>query len=282
MTTTAHSLNLANGQQLIRVAGAPNECQQVSFACTTYPSAGTLTLEWSPPGSNVWLPVYHGALLPLVGPLTLNTQAGVAQYRVTLAGLVGGSGLSAWVSSGTGGGGIPDGAFTGLRAMTVQSYIEANVKNGVQFEASAYIPALAGGANNDTVFITGAKPVIVKSRQIGFDGSGILARVFRAPTYTGGTPVPIYNLNTVTPVTATVTGLGGSVVTAAGTEIAAPAAMIGSDIPGSATQGTYGVAGSERLLAANTTYLLRLTSLDNVAQQVSVYLTWYEGQPDLP
>ncbi|MNK82080.1 hypothetical protein D3C87_1018430 [compost metagenome] len=167
--------------------------------------------------------------------------------------------------------------------MTTQNYTEANVKNGVQYEASALVTALAALASIDTVFITGAKPVIIKARQLAFDGHGLTARVYRGPTYTGGAAIPIYNLNEVNPVATTVQALSGATVTGTGVEFGAPTFAIGSDLQGQSLQGAYSVAGQERLLAPNTTYLLRVTSTDPTdPQRVSTYLTWYEGRPDLP
>jgi hypothetical protein len=277
-----YPLNLANGQQTFLIAGAPGTNQQVVLTCDTYPGSGTATLESRLMGSNVWSPVPGGVNLPLQGPQVIFNYGAVAQYRLTLAGISGGSGLSAWWSD-LQGLSFPQGAFSGTRALTAQSYTEANVKNGVQFEASALVAALAAGATVDTIFITGLKPVIVKARQLAFDGKGLTARVYRGPTYTGGTPVPIYNLNEINPVASTVQALSGAAVSAAGVEFGAPTFAIGSDLQGQSVQGAYSVAGQERLLAPSTTYLLRLTSTDPTdAQRVSTYLTWYEGRPDLP
>lgn len=178
---------------------------------------------------------------------------------------------------------IPDGAFTGMRAMTSQSYTEANVKNGVQYEVSSYNAALAASANVRTIFVTGAKTVAIKARLIAFDGAGIEARVYKLPTYSGGTVAPYYNLSDVNPVAGGVTILAGATVTNPGTEFGARSYLIGSIEPGSQSSGTFAVAGNERNLAANTAYMLELVSMDTAkAQRVSAYLSWYEGGFDLP
>lgn len=71
----------------------------------------------------------------------------------------------------------PSGIYTGLRAVTTQSYTEANSKNGTQHEGSTLFN-LAGLATNDTFFVTGALPVSLKGRVIGFTGDGVTAEIF--------------------------------------------------------------------------------------------------------
>lgn len=174
-------------------------------------------------------------------------------------------------------------AFVGLRAPTTQSYTEANVKNGLQFEASFDSPAVAATTGQvNAIFITGAKPVIIKSRIIDFTGKKIMASVYRTPTYTGGTSVPVYNLNDINPVATTVSVLSGVTISAAGTQFGAPNTVYGSDLQGNSVQGTFAVTGQERILRPNTTYLLRIENLGDTTSNISGYLTWYEGDPDLP
>lgn len=178
--------------------------------------------------------------------------------------------------------GLPDGLFSGTRAETIQNYTEANVKNGLQFESSSPVTSLAAAGNADTIFITGSKPVIIKSRTVKFNGILLVTRVFRAPTYTGGTPVTFYNLNDIGPVASTVTILSGATVTSAGTEFGSPTYDIGSSGIGNVQISTYSTTGVERVLRPNTVYLQRITNNDVAAQLVSGSLTWYEGTPDLP
>lgn len=174
-------------------------------------------------------------------------------------------------------------AFVGLRAPTIQFYTEANVKNGLQFEASFDNPGVEATTGQvNAIFITGAKPVIVKARIIDFTGKKIRASVYRTPTYTGGTPIPIYNLNDIGPVTTTVSVLSGATITAPGTQFGAPNTVYGSDLQGNSVQGTFAVTGQERILRPNTTYLLRIENLGDTPSNIAGYLTWYEGEPDLP
>jgi hypothetical protein len=176
----------------------------------------------------------------------------------------------------------PIGVFVGTRAMTVQNYTEVNVKTGRQYEVSSLSLSVPAAANRDIILITGNSPIVIKAREITFNGSRLEARAYVGPTYTGGVAVPYFNLNTRNPVAGTVQILGGVTVTNVGTEGAAPTYALGGAGIGSSVVSTHRVAGAERVLAANTVNLLRTTNTDSVAQDIVTYATWYEGGTDLP
>lgn len=176
----------------------------------------------------------------------------------------------------------PDGIYEGLRAITVQSYSEANVKNGSEFESSMFFDGVSGGAATDVLFVTGSKPVSIKARQFSFNGSGVNALVYKNSVYTGGTPVDVFNLTDISPNAKTVTVLTGATVTDVGDAQGATTYYIGTTSPGASATGAFSIAGVERILAPNTVYLLRLVSTDAQAQDMSLYWNWYEGELDLP
>jgi hypothetical protein len=177
---------------------------------------------------------------------------------------------------------VPNGLFSGLRAITSQNYTEANVKNGLQYEAASVVTSLAPGANLDVIFITGNKPVIVKGRNVKFNGLQLSIRVYRAPAYTGGTPISAFNFNDISPIATTVTILGGTTVSDPGVEFGAPTYELGSSGGKDAPAATSSVLGLERILRPNTVYLQRTTNTDATTQLVASSFTWYEGPPDLP
>jgi hypothetical protein len=172
--------------------------------------------------------------------------------------------------------------MNGLRGLVTQDYNSVNVKKGVQYELSGNTAVLADGASIDTIFTTGPLPVIIKSRLVKFNGTSIATRVYRAPTYTGGTITPYFNLNDIGPVTGGATIRTTPTVSAVGTEFGAPTFDIGSAGVGNTSLSTYTVTGIERVLRPNTTYLQRITNDSGAAQRVSSYLTWFEGTPDFP
>lgn len=175
-----------------------------------------------------------------------------------------------------------DKAFRGLRALVTQSYTEANVKNGLQFEASGYNAAVAAGANFDVEFQTGAKLVIIKDRQVAFTGAGITINVYEAPTTSAGTAGTVYNLNRRNPVTATASYKVAPTVTATGIQVGATVYGLGGSGVGPSVVSAFVTTGVERVLKPSTKYLLRITNNDAAAQRIAAYITWYEGTPDLP
>jgi len=181
---------------------------------------------------------------------------------------------------------FPDGAFSGTRALTVQFYTEANVKLGVQFEASTYNPALAGGATSGYVVLVGPKPVALKGRTISVSGLGLKLEMFKNPTYTGGTGIQIFNLNQKNPVETTVEILAAPTVTVEGVKTASDKYIFGSDLQGGVSVSSSTLfteaPGLETILAPNSVYYFKSTSLDTDPQRVFSYNTWYEGELDLP
>jgi hypothetical protein len=247
------------------------------------PSTGTLNL-FVDEGNQELIPLAGGThRLLSMGGFRLAQGGKMDKLVLQFASVTGGAGAyviinsyNAWPQPQ-----FPDGAFEGTRALTTQPYIEANIKRGLQFEVSSLNPTLLAAANQDTIFITGSKPVIVKARQVSFNGAHLTARVYRGSAYTGGTPIGYFNLNDQDPAAGTVSILGGATVSDPGTEFGAPTFMVGTDGVGNSIVGTFATTGSERILRANTTYLLRLTNTDSVTQRVAAYLTWYEGETDL-
>jgi hypothetical protein len=176
---------------------------------------------------------------------------------------------------------LPDGVLTGERALTTQSYTEANSKLGVQHESSTLLRAVEGGASNDTIFLTGALPVIIKGRVIGYTGDGVTAEIFEAPTYARGTSVAYQNASAINPVPGLSKIIVGAKVSDDGVLKFAPDHLIGNT--SNQGKGTHSsIDRRESLLKRNTAYLLRLTSLDSQDQDIASLLTWYEGELDLP
>lgn len=176
-----------------------------------------------------------------------------------------------------------DGVFTGTRAATVQSYIEANVKNGLSYEAVLPRTAFAGGADLDILIQTGSKPVIVKSVSMGFPGRGVTSNTYEAPTVSvNGSPILVYNSNRINPVDGQVTLFSVPTVTGIGTKAFASTVVIGSAGIGQRTVGSYALAGNERILKPNTKYLRRVHNDDTDSGFLTIQFNWYEGTPDLP
>lgn len=162
-------------------------------------------------------------------------------------------------------------------SLNVQNYIEFNTKAGTEFEASSFLAALAPGANADVVFTTGAKPVIIKYREIQHNGTRVTLSLFKAPTFTGGTLQPIYNMTDINPAATTVQIHAGVTVTATGAVVGTPRDFLGSDGLGSSRPAQGAALGLDRVLAPNTSYLSRITNQGAAAIMLSSYTSWYEG-----
>lgn len=179
----------------------------------------------------------------------------------------------------------------GTAAFTVQSYDESNKKAGVQYEATRLI-SMTQGQYIYSVFKTGDKPVDLKRREFAYTGNGVVAFMFKSPTYTGGTLDPIRNMSDINPVPTGIelitgitipspvilpdhTGLNAPVEW--GSMFAAPVYVIGPQT--NQTSGSNNQAyASNRILAPNTEYLLVIYSRNE--QEVTPRLEWYEGGLD--
>lgn len=168
--------------------------------------------------------------------------------------------------------------YNGLKAFTVQPFIEANVKNGTQWELSFENNNVASGASVDIIKTTGSKHVLVKNRILHFTGSELDVAVYKNTIFTGGTTVPIYNLNTQIGGTPLTTVKTAATVTSVGTEVAARVHAYGTDTNVNQAVGSFNVSGIERVLAPNTTYMLRMTNQAATAVKISGYITFYEGE----
>ena len=181
----------------------------------------------------------------------------------------------------------PPDLYRGFRAITTQPYTEANVKNGVQYSLRAAWPLLdtiATGASRLIWFKTGAKPVLVKLRDLQYLAEELSIQLYTGPTeVTGGTVLGISNYNGVAPVATTVQAKKNVTVTARGTEFGGsdPEYLFGAAgnpqrAPASIPQ------GRERVLPANTEFIVAITNTGTSAARVQYYLDWYEGATDLP
>ena len=165
---------------------------------------------------------------------------------------------------------FPSGLFSGTRAITSQSYTEANVKNGLQFELSMYNATLAASGNLDILITTGSLPLIIKAKEVSFSGAGVTSSLYEGGVYSAGSAISIYNFNRINPSTSTITAVSSPTITTLGTQVSSPGVSIGSTGQGSITFGSYGTTGTERILLPNTKYLARTTNNDSSVAKVFV------------
>ncbi len=170
----------------------------------------------------------------------------------------------------------------GVQAFTVQNYIEVNSKIGVQYEASGFTASVTAGTSMYMQFITSDKPVAMKLVDVESSSDSVSYQWFKEPVTSGGTPVTVYNLNEINPVTGNVSVVQNPTVNSDGIPISPEIHIIGQVTQGNKGGGAGGVAGLERILAPNSTYLYKITNTNGTAQDISSYFSWYEGDLDFP
>lgn len=176
---------------------------------------------------------------------------------------------------------IPDGAYSGLRALLSQGYNEANVKVGLQFYSRMAWPTadpIAAGTPRKILFTTGAKPVLFKGRVFDYVSEEMTLELFENPTgVSGGDPMTIRNFNRRNPVATTVTVTKNVTATGNGTPIDDIEYFYGS--AGAPQRAAASIpSGRERVLKENTQHLIVISG----AGRAQYMGDWYEGNPDLP
>lgn len=287
MSSTSNPIQLVNGQQVVRVRGAEPGKNQIVLSYGVNPSAGTASIEFRLVGDDAWQKVPYATNFPATSDRVFNTYGSVAEYRITFAGLVGGSDAVLWVGA-IEPEGFPPGAFEGTRALVVQPYTESNVKRGLQFYSRAVWPlsdVIPTGTARKLYFKTGAKPVIVKLRDFQYVAEEIRIQLFANPTgVTGGTPLVIHNFNTVSPVATSIVDARKNVTTATD----------GTEFDGGDPEYAFGWAnspnrnqaaiptGRERIISPNSEFCVVITNTGSGDARAQYFLDWYEGDPDLP
>lgn len=178
----------------------------------------------------------------------------------------------------------PPGAYSGTRALTTQSYTEANVKNGVQFYLQHNLPQLVATTGiYKLLFTTGAKPVLVKGREMYGIGETFSLQLYKQPTAPapGGTLLTVQNYNDIGAAATTVTVRGGVTTTADGTPWGDPQRLFGQSAAGQRA-GSGLAPGGDRVLKPNSTYLVVFRNTGSGTADIDYFLTWYEGGTDLP
>lgn len=175
--------------------------------------------------------------------------------------------------------------FQGLRARTVQSYNEANIKNGLQYYLGVNWPTadpiLNGEVNaRNVIFVTGDTTVIIKARIVSYIGEEFKIELFALPTYSGGTPISIGNYNARNPIPTTVTAIKDAIVTDDGIGFEGEADYYFGGTAGN--RDSLAIPdGRERVLSKNTAYHVKITSVEGTGR-FAYYIDWYEGGTDLP
>lgn len=220
--------------------------------------SGTVSVKVSPfESGNYWIDVnnnnYYGVALRLK-VIKSQIPAGIASLKVMV-----------WRAATS----VPS------SRVVAQSYAELANKQGKLFTASRRVTDVAGVSNLDSIFITGTKQVIFNQRIIGYTGKGVVASIYRGAVATGGTAAEINNPNDIMPQAATAQLLTGSTITSIG-QLTVAATYSEGNASNQGQGNSQARLGEQIIMAPNTTYLLRITSLDTAAQNINAYVSWFE------
>lgn len=167
---------------------------------------------------------------------------------------------------------------SGSQPLTVQGFNESNSKRGVQYETSLLFTNITQAAPVYIGFETGDLPVIIKQRDIYGNFVGGEFDVYKDSTYSGGTIIPIFNNNDLTPNPALSEVTQDPTVTDEGDQFGATTYLIGSEGSGNRNISTFGDAAGEKILAPNTKYVGKITNTETAAiDDVAIRLYFYEG-----
>lgn len=190
----------------------------------------------------------------------------------------------------------------GYRAITMQTYTEANIKNGVQYYArrawansnesgSSFSSGNVTASASNTRYLyfeTGSKPVIVKDRITKHIGEEFTLTIYSTPTIgTFGNEIPITISNyrsdggAVPTTIAKVAEIPFNDVSSAGTAIDTPEHFFGSTSTGQSQSSTL-AADRERIIPANSSFLVGVHMTSGASGRFEYFLDWYEGGTDLP
>ena len=169
----------------------------------------------------------------------------------------------------------------GLKALCIQPYDEINKKLGNQWEASRLLTV------NSTdpiysVIVTGSLPVDLKSRVLGYDGIGVIGRIYKNPTYTGGASDKLYNMRPdLVDTSPQLQLLSSPTVTDVGQQCGADIYGVGpsSNQSRGATPQHFG--SNRILIEPNTAYLLEIVPRDSASQTIMARIELYEGELDV-
>ena len=167
--------------------------------------------------------------------------------------------------------------LTGELAVTIQSQITAAAKLSKHFGASARIETINPG---DSVYFALVTPK-ARVNAITIDGKYVDGTfdIFRGGTFTGGTPIDIYNSNDENPIASQSVFIGGITPVTLGVKSSPTAYLIGELGQGNKVNLAHADALGNKILAPDTVYIGRITNTHatEVMGPISLMFSFIEG-----
>ena len=147
--------------------------------------------------------------------------------------------------------------------------VERRIEDGTIFEGGSILDIANAGGVGKWMFRTGAKAMILKSREITSNGDELTYEGFGFPTLTNdGTPITVTRRNALNRTEPTVTDNGTP---------APPVYMPGASGSGNSTVGQFNQDGLVRILPAHTDFLMQVTNNGSANPATTqLYLLWAE------
>lgn len=172
----------------------------------------------------------------------------------------------------------------GTSAVTVQPYIELNVKRGRQFFINEVVQSVsASGGTKEYLIRTGPDPVLLKQRVIKTNSDDVDYEVFVGGTLSvtaDGTPVTIRNANGVSPLPTQLEIYEDPTFTGTG-NLSDLDWIPGAELQGNRSEGSFSTEGFEKVIPGNTDFIVRFTNNGGNPTKMLYFLTWYEGVIDV-
>lgn len=255
------------------------------------PSAGTLLFESSDAkgGGTGWTKMRNGRIEATdvdTYPRPF-TDKPAYHLRVTPEDVVGAdyARLTVWQDEAMAADPVEPGVYEGTRALVTQDFASANIKLGKQFFVRTAYPLadpIPGLATRKIHLVVGDSPVLVFLRIFDYVGEELELNLFAAPQgVTGGTAVTVSNWNTVDPQPSVVTVTKDVSTTDDGIPVIEPEYFFGGDTV-SARSNSSIPEHRQRVIPANSEFLLTITNNNGQDARCQYFLDWYEGELDLP
>ena len=269
-----------NGHYVVDVGSQLGQID-LKIVTSKAPTAGSVIISAVTYTGNSYVMTREGIDLATLadGPISLGEYGHFKAFVVQVVGIAGEdlTPLELWVCESLSSG--PTEVFTGQRAMTVQSFTEANVKRGLQFYARA-----SGIVAANTSWMLGVRvgpqPVVVKARECYSNAETLMVQVYKECEFIDGAPMRVENYNDLTPVGSTTEILTGIVPTDEGVTWGGQERLWGDGKVGQHL--APWAPGVERVLAPGRIYIVEIRNLGATVCEVDYGLTWFEGWPDLP
>lgn len=185
----------------------------------------------------------------------------------------------------------PLGLYSGDRAETVQFYIEANIKKGLQFYIRKSYPLtdsgrglgpIPSGQSRYITLKTTTKTVLFKTRIVSYLGEEFSIELFKSPTVSvAGQQMTVRNYNGVNPQPTTVEIYKDATFTGGVPLDDEPEYYYGSTATGQRV-GSSIPEGRERVLEKQTLFGIKITNTGSGDGRFTYFGDWFEGEPDLP